>query len=126
MKNHKKILLFHIGKEKQAQLKRLCLTMGIQVIFVEKKQYAQTLGALAGIQGIPRSPSVYAGEEFPLEMLVFSGLDSDALDNFLKKYKEMQLSPIPLKAVLTPHNLFWSPQKLYEELLKEHSYFKNS
>ena len=98
--------------------------MGIQMIFIEKKQYSETLGALAKIQGIPLSNTPDTGAEFPAEMMVFSGMDSQALDRFLKKYRELQIAPITLKAVLTPNNIFWNPRQLYGELQKEHAAFQ--
>ena len=124
MKNQQKILLFHVDREKQAQLSKLCLSMGIQMIFIEKKQYGETLGALAKIQGIPLSNTPDTGAEFPAEMMVFSGMDSQALDRFLKKYRELQIAPIALKAILTPNNIFWNPRQLYGELQKEHAAFQ--
>ena len=41
MKNQQKILLFHVDREKQAQLSKLCLSMGIQMIFIEKSSTAK-------------------------------------------------------------------------------------
>lgn len=123
MENQQKILLFHIDRKKQSQIEQLCRSMQIQAILVERHQYGESLGALARIQGMPLTHVPFQGAEFPLEMLVFSGMDSQALDLFLKKYKETQLAPIPLKAVLTPYNVFWSAEKLYGELLKEHTAF---
>lgn len=51
-------------------------------------------------------------------MLIFCGLDSEAMDALLAALKERKLR-IPLKAVVTPYNIQWSSRMLYEELKKE-------
>ena len=35
----------------------------------------------------------------------------------------MGISPVELKAVLTPYNIFWNSRQLYEELQKEKNRF---
>ena len=52
-------------------------------------------------------------------MLIFCGLDSEAMDALLAALRERKLR-IPLKAVVTPYNIQWSSRMLYEELKKEH------
>lgn len=42
-------------------------------------------------------------------MLIFCGLDSEAMDALLAALKERKLR-IPLKAVVTPYNIQWSSQ----------------
>ena len=56
-------------------------------------------------------------------MMVFSNM-ADMLDQFLSEYKKAGIPPIGLKAVITPHNIFWSAEDLYKELFKEHQYFQ--
>ena len=55
--------------------------------------------------------------------MIFSGTDSTQLDTFLNDYKQTGAQPVPLKAVITPHNIFWTAEYLYKELLKEHMHF---
>lgn len=119
MKNIKKVLLFHVNKEKLIQIDTLCKKMDLQVVTIEKRQYNEALGALAGIQGFPTTNKPYTGAEFPMEMMVFSGIPSEELDAFLNAYRKQGIAPIPLKAILTPHNVFWTACKLYGELMKE-------
>lgn len=123
MQNGKKVLLFQVKKEKQKQIKSLCKELDIEVVVVDYRQYGESLGVIAGIQGIPRSKKVYQGEEFPMEMMVFVGMQSEFLDIFLQKYRELHIEPIGLKAILTPTNVFWNAAQLYQELLKEHMSF---
>lgn len=120
MKNTKKILLFHVNKEKNLQIDKLCREMGLQAVIVEKRQYNEPLGALAGIQGFAPTNKPYTGAEFPMEMMVFSGIPSEELDPLLAAYRKQGIAPIPLKAILTPHNVFWTAYRLYGELMKEH------
>lgn len=123
MENGKKVLLFQVKKEKREQIKSLCKELDIEVVVVDYRQYGESLGVIAGIQGIPHSGEVYRGMEFPMEMMVFSGMQSEFLDIFLQKYRESHIEPIGLKAILTPTNVFWNAAQLYQELLKEHMSF---
>ena len=72
MENTKKVLLFHVKKEKRLQIENLCRDLEIKVILVEYKQYLEPLGVIAGIQGIPKSGKIYQGMNFPMEMMIFS------------------------------------------------------
>lgn len=121
MENGKRILLFNVKEEKKSQIENLCAQLEFQVISVSKEQYNEPLGALAGIKGTGKSSLPYCGREFKTDMLVLYGIDSDALDKFLKKYRDAGIEPINLKAVITFRNMFWSAKKLYGELLKEHT-----
>lgn len=115
-----KILLFHIQKDKQIQLERLCRELKIQIRQVPIRDYAQKLGYLAGISGFPREKKIYEGKEFSSEMLIFSGMNSDSIDVFLEKYKEYHIVPVELKAIITQYNIAWTADALYQELLQEH------
>ena len=112
-----------MNKDRQRSVERLCRSLSIKTSYVKTSLYSQSLGYLAGIQGFPRNPSVYNGNELESEMLVFSGMDSELTDRFLTTFKESNLPPIFLKAVVTPTNIFWTPVQLYQELMKEHKRF---
>ena len=122
-----KILLFHVSTEKEQKIRQVCKSLDISLQSVDKKDYAKKLGTLAGIKGFPKENPVYSGSEFPAEMLVFSGMDSDQVDAFLAAYRKTGLAPIGCKAILTPDNVFWTAEALFRELLKEHLFYqKNS
>lgn len=123
MANKPTILLFHVIPDKAKKIEALCRLLKINVVKVKMSSYAQQLGYLAGITGFNRKNVTYQGVEFPSEMLVFSGMDSDNIDVFLEKYKEASIPPIKLKAILTQHNIFWTAEELYKELWKEHQSF---
>lgn len=123
MTNKASVLLFHISPEKTNPIESICRDLKLQVIKVEPSSYSQKLGYLAGISGFNRENTTYTGPDFPTEMMVFSGMESDMVDTFLAKYKEASIPPIGLKAILTAHNIFWSAEQLYKELFKEHMMF---
>lgn len=117
------ILTFGLVKEKLNAVRKTALKNGIQVKEVSQKDYCQKLGTLAGIQGFSKENATYEGAEFPLEMMVFSGMDSSKIDTFLADYKKACVPPVPLKAIITPHNIFWTVEMLFNELKKEHLHF---
>lgn len=118
MANNRKILLFHVGKEKSGKINTLCRRLNIQTITVPKARYNNALGTLLNIGNFAAKES--PAEEFAMEMMVFSGLTSEELDIFLQEYKNAGITPISLKAIVTPTNVFWSASRLYNELAKEH------
>lgn len=125
MANKAQILLFHVEPGKAKQIEAVCRSLKLQTVKVKPSSYNQKLGYLAGITGFNRENTTYQGPDFPSEMMVFSGMDSDTVDAFLAKYKEASIPPISLKAILTPHNVFWSADNLYKELFREHQNFLN-
>lgn len=116
-----KILLFHMEPNKTRQIEAVCRSLKIQTVKVKPASYNQKLGYLAGITGFNRENTTYTGPDFPTEMLVFSGMDSERIDTFLDQYKKASIPPIGLKAIVTQHNIFWTAEELYKELFKEHS-----
>lgn len=125
MANNAHILLFRVDPIKANRIESLCKKLGIRTSKIEPAKYSQTLGYLAGIPSFPKEEKAYTGPDFPSEMMVFSGM-SDKLDRFLTEYKKAAIPPIGLKAVITPHNIFWSAEELYKELFKEHQFFQKA
>ena len=60
----KKILLFHVEKEKRQQIEILCASQGIVPVAVERKQYGDPLGSLAGIPGLKKRGKDTAARSF--------------------------------------------------------------
>ena len=117
------ILTFGLGKEKIKVVRSIAQKNRIQIKEISRKDYNQKLGALAGIQGFAKEKAIYHGPDFPLEMIVFSGIDSAQIDTFLADYKQTGAQPVPLKAIITPQNIFWTVETLFKELWKEHLSF---
>lgn len=124
MSQKARVLLFHIEPAKAKQIEAVARQRNIQVTQIPYASYGQKLGYLAGITGFHREAAAYSGAEFPSEMMVFSGMDSDRLDEFLAAYKKASIPPIGLKAIITPHNIHWSAEVLYRELFQEHQSFR--
>ena len=53
------VLLYNLPKEKGLQFEVMCESLGVQVVYVDKADYLQPLGALAEISGIERTDDVY-------------------------------------------------------------------
>ena len=117
------ILCFHLSKDKDSGIADICRRFGIRQKRIALRDYGQKLGYLAGIQGFAREAGNYTKPELQAEMLVFSGMDSEQVDTFIAAYKEAGLTPIGLKAIVTSHNIFWSAEQLYRELVQEHLSF---
>ena len=117
------ILTFGLGKEKIKVVRSIAQKNRIQIKEISRKDYNQKLGALAGIQGFAKEKVIYNGPDFPLEMIVFSGIDSAQIDTFLADYKQTGAQPVPLKAIITPRGIFWTVEALFKELWKEHLHF---
>ena len=86
---------------------------------VSSSNYGDPLGYVAGITGFKKSGTRDTEGKLGSEMLVFCGLDREAMDLLLAGLRERKLQ-IPLKAVITPHNIQWTSRMLYQELKKEH------
>lgn len=113
------LLAYELEKGTERELKSLAMALGHQVKLVSSSNYGESLGYVAGIAGFKKANVKDTGEKLGSEMLIFCGLDSVAMDQLLAALRERKLR-IPLKAVITPHNIQWSSRMLYEELKKEH------
>lgn len=120
------ILMFGLDQNKEAAVSAAATAAGATVVAVPRKDYSQKLGALANVQGFSRDKTVYSGPDFPAEMLIFSGMNSAQVDEFLAEYKKQGVPAIGLKAIVTPNNVFWTPEALFKELFKEHMSMTNS
>lgn len=119
MSQSKVVLAYRLTKEKEKAVREICRKQNICMKPVGKTLYNQSLGFLAGIAGIKKQPGAFVGEELAEEMLVFCGLTGELLDNFLAAYKETGIEAVALKAIVTPHNIFWNSEQLFQELYRE-------
>ncbi len=87
---------------------------------VPTKDYAQTVGALAGAADCPRTEEVYSGAPLGEPMLVFCGFYGDRMEQALGAMHCTGLR-IPYKAMLTASNRGWRPAELFGKLQKEHA-----
>ena len=87
-----KILLFGVSTQKDRAVRVAAEKIGVDVTAVKRRDYGQKIGTLAEISGFHKNGKIYNGPDFAMEMLVFSGMDSQQVDAFLAEYK---LIPIP-------------------------------
>lgn len=115
-----KILLFGVSTQKDRAVRVAAEKIGVDVTTVNRRDYGQKIGTLAEISGFHKNGKIYSGPDFAMEMLVFSGMDSQQVDAFLAEYKATGLPPVALKAIVTPYNVSWTADALLRELMKEH------
>ena len=118
-----KILLFGVSTQKDRAVRVAAEKIGVDVTAVNRRDYGQKIGTLAEISGFHKNGKIYNGPDFAMEMLVFSGMDSQQVDAFLAEYKATGLPPVALKAIVTPYNVSWTADALLRELMKEHFQF---
>ena len=112
------VLMFNISGEKQTKIRFLLLKMGVACREVPAAEFGQPLGVLirrTGFFGTAEAP-----DSFSDEMLVLDGLSDVQLHGLLDSMRRVGAS-VALKAVVTEHNLRWSPTKLHRELAAEHA-----
>lgn len=98
-----KILLFGVSTQKDRAVRVAAEKIGVDVTAVNRRDYGQKIGTLAEISGFHKNGKIYNGPDFAMEMLVFSGMDSQQVDAFLAEYKATGLPPVALKAIVTPY-----------------------
>lgn len=123
------LIVYKINEtSKEKQVVNLCRKLGLKTRKLKDSDAKITVGTLTGNSKINASPdnqmlntanqNVPMGYSLP-ELIVFSGLKDNKLDEFLAEYKKMGISPIGLKAVVTIHNVNWTMYELAEELVRE-------
>lgn len=116
------VLLIHFEDEKQLrEIKLILFTMKVRMKTVDKKDYLQSVGYLAGVREMEASQEIYEGEELEKEMMVFAGVPDRKLDQILFLIRKSGTKRVDYKAVLTDTNKEWNVLKLYEELVEEHA-----
>lgn len=108
------------NEEKGKRMERLAKKLGAGFRAVYQIQTGQQIGFLAGISG-------YAERKLSLlelpprieeEMLILNGFAGKKLDALLAALREEKLT-VPLKAVVTEHNVSWTLAALYAEIVEE-------
>lgn len=112
--------------QKEKAFLEICKELKIPVKKLEDADVCKSVGALVGNSAVfsGTQERIPKGYELP-EVLIFHGLEEQALDRFLARYKERGLAPISLKAIVTPFNISWSLYQLIRELQREEGELKN-
>lgn len=114
------ILMFNItDKTRYDGVIKAALPLRVKIKKVDREEYLQRIGYLVGNKDIDPTLEKYEGPELGDEMLLFSDLAGNKLNQLLISLKKSAVR-INLKAVLTESNQKWNTIQLYEELTKEH------
>jgi hypothetical protein len=123
MADNNSLIMYHVNDEnKKIQLEVLCMGLSIHTKELKPTDLNEQIGKLAGIKGtLPQPTSI---SQIPAifsmpELILFSGIPSAKLDEFLQSYKSVGLTPTKLKAVVTPNNVRWTLYQLINELSQE-------
>ena len=140
------LLSYNLNGPKARNVHMAAMRLKIRVRNVAKEEYALPLAVLLGagsadsaqksdmavdavcdpqiaqadkMGNAGQSRSVAQG--FSDEMLVMAFFPQGMVNAFLQTMRRAGISPIALKAVLTPTNAAWSSTQLHEELAREHA-----
>lgn len=108
-----KVLLFNL--ERNVALRKLLEGLKIEYVYVPYFDYSQSFSYL--LDKSKRNELANSNKRFDEEMMVIEADDKE-LDNLLMMLKSLNIN-IPLKAVITEHNINWTPLFLRDELIKE-------
>ncbi len=117
------VIIYNIPKfNKEKQLVALCRELKLSTRKLKAGDANVQLSFLAGAGRINtgrENKKMAADFKIP-ELIIFSGMTEDMLDMFLKRYKDMGIEPVKLKAVVTATNISWNVYELVTELIREH------
>lgn len=117
------VIIYNIPKfNKEKQLVALCRELKLSTRKLKAGDANVQLSFLAGAGRINtgrENKKTTADFKIP-ELIIFSGMTEDMLDMFLKRYKDMGIEPVKLKAVVTATNISWNVYELVTELIREH------
>ena len=115
------ILLFNPPKKDELlKIEMALFPLRIRLKRIQKEDYNQPLGYLAGLKDAEPVQGEYTGKELPGPMFVFCFLNDDRLNQALAALRRCGAGPFPYKAILTPTNSAWTAPDCFAELKKEH------
>ncbi|XCP85956.1 DUF3783 domain-containing protein [Roseburia hominis] len=114
------LLINFQDKKRLREIQMMLMTAKLRQRLVKKEEYLQTIGALAGVNGMELTEEIYTGEELGEEMMVFASLTENHLNQILYLMRKSNGGPVAYKAVMTETNREWKVRDLYAELAKEH------
>lgn len=121
----KLILAYNFSAERMQFLKLACMMIKVPVKMVNKDDFTQPVGFLAGLPNISRIEPKETDIVLEKEMLLLCNLNRPDIDRLLSAIRKGKLQQVSLKAVLTPYNANWTGLELYKELSQEHEYMHN-
>ena len=64
MKQNGAVYFYNLNSERGRQIRMLCLTLGLKIRVVDRAQYTEAIGAIAGVPGYSLSGETYTGNGF--------------------------------------------------------------
>lgn len=113
------VLTFNLSDADNARIRALAQSLSIRLKAVPPESFTLPLGAMLGIPVAPVRIQAQASG-FSEPMLLMCNFDEAQFNRFLELLRVPGLPRVPLKAVLTPHNVGWNALQLHEELRSEH------
>lgn len=127
------IILISPKEEEVVIFQMLFEQMGIKLHLLEKEDFQKPLGEFLGIELEEGEDKLVAAKKVPPvpedkedieeSIFVFVGFTRQRLQAFLQIMKEVEAPVVPLKAMLTKINRYWTPMELYMEIAEERDYF---
>ena len=113
------ILYYHITDEMEAYLKQLQDQLHIHLQEITDQDINQKMGYILHIPGYEKQDNLFLPK--PQSSLLYCAHLSDKqLDSILQLLRQSGLPSIPLKAMMTPHNLDFTFYELYHEIEEEY------
>lgn len=113
------VLLYNFDSVRLPLAKRALLPLKISVKAVDKQDYSQQIGYVAGLKGFEKTEDSHAGT-FHDEMLVMCGFSGQKINALINALNKGGIGRVPLKAMLTPSNVSWNSVQLYEAVKADH------
>lgn len=117
------LLTFNVHEEKAKKLLLLSMQYKVRVQSVSKEEFGSSIGSILENNTKEVTDTHITFDD---EMVVFAHFSQALLQSYLKSWRAMGIESIPLKAMLTPTNVKWTPIALHQELLEEAQWFKEN
>ena len=116
MKQNGAVYFYNLNSERGRQIRMLCLTLGLKIRVVDRAQYTEAIGAIAGVPGYSLSGETYKGEGFEDEMLILKGFTGGMLDSFLLEPERLRDDDVKVLLKIIFHRQ--DTQELLKKLLE--------
>ncbi len=113
-------LFYNFSEDRLRKAKFALMPLKITVKSVDKEDFNQPVGYLAGIKDIAPAAEKFSGEGFNEEMLVMHNFTGKSMELMIKALVKHGVGRIPLKAVVTPTNKIWDSVTLYKVVKADH------